>query len=55
MKFFVRRPDLKRTFALVVLTHPHKDHTANIEVVARDYTIQNVVTDGLKEGSGSKQ
>ena len=54
LRFFIRRPDLHRTLALVVLTHPHRDHTANIELVAGQYTIQNVVTDGLAEGSGAK-
>ena len=55
--FFAGRPDLNNTLDLVVLTHPHIDHTRGvprlIELVQRgDLTIKNVVTNGA-EGSGS--
>jgi len=55
--FFTSRPDLKDTFDLVVLTHPHVDHTRGVTrllemVQAGDLVIDNVVTNGA-EGSSS--
>ncbi len=54
-RFFARRADLHRTIDLLVLTHPHLDHTHNARLVAEGYTVKGVVTDGRATGSGSKQ
>jgi len=54
-EFFERRPDLDRTLALLVLTHPHLDHTRNVEAVIGAYKVGNVVTGGDPRGSGGKQ
>jgi competence protein ComEC len=53
--FFARRADLNKTLDLVVLTHPHLDHTRNAQLVAERYTVKNVVTDGRNLGSGAKE
>lgn len=53
--FFERRADLRRTLALLVITHPHLDHTRNIQRVVEHYDVKNVVTDGLTSGSGGPQ
>lgn len=55
--FFARRADLHGTFDLVVLTHPHIDHTRGVlrllaMAAAGEIVIRNVVTNGA-EGSGS--
>jgi competence protein ComEC len=50
--FFASRPDLHRTLALLVLTHPHADHTHNAMMVWSTYHVANVVTDGLRDSSG---
>lgn len=52
---FDRRPDLNRTIDLLVISHPHIDHTRNAKLVATEYTVKNVVTDGVTEGSGGPQ
>lgn len=54
-EFFERRTDLNRTLQCVYITHPHTDHTDTNQVkVILDgtYTIKNIVTDGLEQGSG---
>lgn len=53
--FFDRRTDLGRTLALVVVTHPHVDHTRNLKALVEQYTVENVVTDGRTSGSGGAQ
>jgi competence protein ComEC len=54
-EFFARRPDLARTLKLVVLSHPHIDHTNGVGTedppaallgMKPDITIANVVDDG---------
>jgi competence protein ComEC len=45
--FFERRPELKRTLALMVITHPHIDHDRNAMMVWKNYHVLNLVTDGL--------
>lgn len=65
--FFKRRSDLARTLALVVLTHPHADHTDGIVATATGaakkpgiidatgaspYRILNIVTNAQTTGSG---
>ncbi len=53
--FFKSRPDLDNTLALLVLTHPHIDHTRGAGVVFGEFTVQNLVTDGLITSSGGPQ
>lgn len=53
--FFKSRPDLDNTLALLVLTHPHIDHTRGAGVVLGEFTVQNLVTDGLITSSGGPQ
>ena len=51
-RFFKIRPHLHSTLALLVLTHPHIDHTRSAMAVFRRYKVQNVVTDGMTTSSG---
>jgi competence protein ComEC len=53
--FFASRPDLDNTLALLVLTHPHIDHTRGAPVVMGEFGVRNLVTDGLVTSSGGKQ
>jgi competence protein ComEC len=53
--FFDRRTDLNRTLAGLVITHPHLDHARNARMVAEQFTVQNVITDGLTTSSGGRQ
>jgi competence protein ComEC len=53
--FFKSRPDLDNTLALLVLTHPHIDHTRGAGVVLGEFTVQHLVTDGLTTSSGGPQ
>ncbi len=53
--FFKSRPDLDNTLALMVLTHPHIDHTRGAGVVLGEFTVKNLVTDGLTTSSGGPQ
>ena len=52
--FFNTRTDLHRTLQCVYLTHPHTDHTNTnaIKFLLDSFTVKNVVTDGLEQGSG---
>jgi len=50
--FFAGRPDLQRTLAAVVLSHPHKDHTLAVPQVLANYRVLNAVTNGMETGSG---
>jgi competence protein ComEC len=48
-EFFDRRADLARTLQLVVLSHPHPDHTNGVSVLLdpdAGFTILNVLDDG---------
>ena len=55
-KVFARRADLNRKIALVVLTHPHSDHTFGTAVItalgAQGFSIGSVVTNAGTSGSG---
>lgn len=59
--FFDARPHLDKTLDLVVLSHPHIDHTRGVSkliamVAAGDLVIKNVVTNGdTNGGSGIQQ
>jgi competence protein ComEC len=48
--FFARRRDLDRTLDLVVVTHPHIDHTRNLEAVLARYRVKNVIDNGARDG-----
>ena len=53
--FFAARPHLARTFALVALTHPHKDHTLGVTPLLRKgFRVKNAVTNGQMGGSGAE-
>jgi competence protein ComEC len=54
-RFFQVRPHLHSTLALLVLTHPHIDHTRSAMAVFRRYKVQNVVTDGMTTSSGGQE
>jgi competence protein ComEC len=45
-RFFGRRPDLKSTFHLLVLSHAHVDHTHGVPSVLSKYKILNAITNG---------
>jgi competence protein ComEC len=51
--FFARRTDLHGTLDLVVLTHPHIDHTRGTEAVLDRYQVHNLVDNGQTYGSGA--
>lgn len=44
--FFSRRSDLQKTLHLLILTHPHLDHTRGVAAVLSRYKILNAVTNG---------
>ncbi|MGQ0589143.1 MAG: ComEC/Rec2 family competence protein, partial [Sphingosinicella sp.] len=54
-RVFARRPGLRRTIDLVLLTHPHLDHTLGVSALvnpANRFRIRNVVTNAQNNGSG---
>lgn len=55
-RFFLRRADLANTLKLVVLSHPHKDHTDGVTALLEAQpaiNIENVLDNGTKDkGSG---
>lgn len=54
-RFFERRRDLERTLALLVVTHPHIDHTRGIAAVLANYRVRNVVDNGdVREDEGGR-
>src|SRR6187397_1854414 len=54
-RFFDRRRDLKKTLALLAISHPHIAHTRNIEAVLARYTVKNVIDNGdVREDVGGK-
>jgi competence protein ComEC len=52
--FFASRPDLDETLALVVLTHPHIDHTRGAQVLFGEFKVEHLVTDGHTGSSGGR-
>jgi competence protein ComEC len=50
--FFVRRKDLNRTLALLMVTHPHIDHNEALVEVAQQFRVERYIDDGLRVGSG---
>lgn len=54
-QFFARRTDLRRTISLLVISHPHIDHTRGIEAVLARYPLRNVVDNGdVRDDIGGK-
>ncbi len=54
-RFFERRRDLQNTLALVVVTHPHIDHTRGLAAVLANYRVLNVVDNGdVREDEGGR-
>ena len=54
-RFFDRRSDLKKTLALLAISHPHIDHTRGIEAVLARYPVKNVLDNGdVREDLGGK-
>lgn len=57
-EFFARRTDLDHTLDLVVLSHPHIDHTRGVEALETlpQITVKNVIDNGESDhGSGKRQ
>jgi competence protein ComEC len=53
--FFARRTDLARTISLLVITHPHIDHTRGLETVLARYKVRNVIDNGdVRDDIGGK-
>jgi beta-lactamase superfamily II metal-dependent hydrolase len=50
--FANRRPDLDQKLDLLILTHPHKDHTRGVAHVLQRYSPKSVVHNGQWTGSG---
>jgi competence protein ComEC len=53
--FFARRADLDRTIDLLVVTHPHIDHTRGLPMVLEKYRVRSLVDDGLERSSGAAE
>jgi competence protein ComEC len=52
-RFFARRRDLHRTIDLLVVSHPHLDHTRGIAAVLARYRVRNVIDNGdVREEAG---
>ena len=50
--FFDSRRDLNETLNLVIITHPHIDHSMGLRSVAESFKVLNYVDDGELTGSG---
>jgi len=53
--FFARRPDLDGTIELMVITHPHIDHTRGIPMVLSRYKVRHVIDNGQERSSGKAE
>lgn len=51
--FFQTRPDLDRTLASLVISHPHIDHTLGVPEALSHYRVLNAVTNGYEKGKGA--
>lgn len=51
-RFFARRRDLRETLALLIITHPHIDHTRGAIEVWERFRVLSVVTNGTTVSSG---
>ena len=46
-QFFNERQDLNRSLDLLAITHPHIDHARNVRWLTQEYSVRNVVTNGM--------
>jgi competence protein ComEC len=53
--FFKARPHLGNRLDLLVLTHPHKDHTRGVPDVIAEFAPKSVIHNGQTQGSGSDE
>jgi competence protein ComEC len=53
--FFKARPHLGNRLDLLVLTHPHKDHTRGVRDVIAEFTPKSVIHNGQTQGSGAEE
>jgi competence protein ComEC len=54
--FFASRPELNRTLALLVLTHPDLGHDRNAMAVWSSYHVKTIITDGIaRDGLGGPE
>jgi len=54
-QFFDERKDLNDQLDLLVITHPHQDHTRGIPLVLKKYKPRNVIHNNQSSGSGKKE
>lgn len=52
-QFFARRTDLHGTLDLLLLTHPHIDHTRGVREVLTHFSVRNLADNGQDYGSGA--
>ncbi len=52
--FFDDRPELDRSFASVMITHDHPDHTKGLDEVLEHFTVERLIYNGKAEGSRSE-
>ncbi len=52
-QFFARRSDLNGTLDLLLLTHPHIDHTRGVREVLQHFAVRNLADNGQGYGSGA--
>jgi competence protein ComEC len=50
--FFARRADLHNTLELVVVSHPHVDHTRGLPMVLGRYQVRHVIDNGQVRSTG---
>jgi two-component system CheB/CheR fusion protein len=50
---FTARPQLNRTFEVVVASHAHVDHTRSLPMIAESYSIRRLYHDGVRNGGGA--
>src|SRR5687768_289089 len=53
--FFDRRSDLDERLQMVVISHPHIDHTRGLPMVLREFDVDLLVDNGQETGSGGRQ
>jgi competence protein ComEC len=53
--FFARRTDLDGAIDLLVITHPHIDHTRGIPMVLGRYRVKHVIDNGQERSSGKAE
>lgn len=54
-KFFEKRTQLDRTIDIVIITHPHLDHTKRLVDVVNNFRVKTLIDGGSDFGSGISQ